>query len=415
MLVTSTLEILRVSCNKVIDRSVSVAIVGGGIAGLTSALALSNVGIGCTVFERHSEVEDIGAGIQLPPNATSLLSKLGIETEIHEQSSTPQKMLWLNGKNDAILASFDMGRSLERRFGVPYLQIYRPDLMRCLRNSVQNTSDINVHFDSPIQRLELSNDSVTLHSNGRDYETDLCIAADGTNSTVRRTLGLANATKQTLYGTAFRFVLEPSESTVDYLTSTTRVWLHEQFHVVLYPIKSNQLLNVVFAVKRVASTSDEDLHRQESNVNELRQSIKGCSAELERLLQAAEGMVMHKWPIVSMPPFQYTTENCRRVIFVGDSWHTYLPYAAQGAAQAIEDSFTIGQLLGNTDRRNLDDIQSAFMQKRIRRVRKVHSISNRNDSVYHMKGKFRCWVRNKLAKLAYSYTTKQLFQSNNMW
>ena len=404
-------EIQSRSCNDVTDTQNSVAIVGGGIAGLTTALALAQSDIRCVVFEQHVEKEDIGAGIQLPPNATRLLGNLGLLPALKRIGSVPVEMIWLDGRDDAHLARFKMGDSIGEEFGAPYLQLHRPQLMQLLVSALRQEPMVDLRFDSPVCDIASESDSVVLKVNGQDESADVCVVAEGTNSSIRRRLGYETRLKRRHYGTAYRVVLTSESAGGWLLKPITRIWLHERFHVVVYPIHESQMVNCVFVVRNTLNTTTEDLHRATSDLLELKHDIGECSRELESLMRACQNHLVYKWPISAFEPFAETSSTQQRVVFVGDAWHTALPYAAQGAAMAIEDGYEIGRLLGQVKGDFTSGVKQKFERCRLDRIRRVHAISRRNDTIYHMGSTFLRWLRNRAAPLGFRMTAKQLYSN----
>ena len=388
----------------------SIAIVGGGIAGLSCALAVAKAGLKATVYERQVGLESEGAGIQITPNASRLLFQLGLKEDLLNVSSFPKTMVWMDGSDDSELARFQLGKTIERRFGAPYLHVYRPELIECLSNAMTSLNGVSVHYNSPVKHVTTANDGVVLDLGSTSDRADLCIAADGTNSAIVSGLMNDQPLARKSVGTAYRIILAQDDVSQQYFNGMLYVWLHSGFHVVVYPVKRGKLLNCVFVVRDLTTDSSEvDLHRQKAEHGELAERLDVASANLKELVEIGETRDIHKWPIFTFQPFDFAHRFNSRVAFVGDAWHTTLPYAAQGASLGIEDAVVLGNLLEKMTTHHPRDLLLEFETQRIKRLNQVQSISNRNDTIYHLKGKISRRLVSLLAPIGFKHISNLLF------
>lgn len=386
----------------------SVAIVGGGIGGLTSALALADVGITSIVLERHVGSNDVGAGIQLSPNATRILFQLGLKKDLTTLSRSPSSMEWLDGITDKPLARFPIAEFINETFGAPYLQIYRPDLMRVLQAKCGDEPRIELRSGASVEKLKFDADGIILGTESGDVHSDLCIGADGTNSTIRK---YANDSieKRLFGGFAYRAVIPLDQLDERYPPAMTRLWLTSAYHVVTYTVGEKPLLNCVFVVESNDSAASEDLHRQRTTRQSLTEAISTPSPLLRFLLERVPEETLFRWPLYQFPPVRVHSALEHPVALVGDAWHTTLPFAGQGAALAIEDASALATCLSDSTPSSLVTPLTRYEESRISRIRQVQAISARNRIVYHLENPILRLFRSWGANAAYRRTARQLF------
>lgn len=395
------------------DNLSTVAIVGGGIGGLTSALALSEVGISSIVLERYSNNNDVGAGIQLSPNATRVLFQLGLETDLTPVSRFPSSMEWFDGETDKPLARFPISEYVDKAFDAPYLQIYRPDLMTVLKSACENKSCIEIRTGVSVETLRFIDDGVALKTSSGEIRADLCIGADGTNSSIRK---YANDSfgKRLFAGFAYRAMIPLRQLDERYSKEVTRLWLNPSYHVVTYTVCTEPTLNCVFVIEADDVTVPKDTHRQRTTRKPLTDGIRAPSPLIRFLLERVPEDTLYRWPLYQFPPIPARCSPEHPLALTGDAWHTTFPFAGQGAALAIEDSVALAASLA--DARSDSPVESLYRyeESRIERIRQVQAISARNRTVYHLKNPILKLLRTCVAQAAYRRTAKQLFNYRDM-
>ena len=390
------------------DSLQTVAIVGGGIGGLTSALALAHVGIHSIVFERYRGSDDVGAGIQLSPNATRVLFQLDLAKELSALGRTSETMDWLDGETDKLIAQFPMRTYINETFDTPYLQLYRPDLIRVLQSKCINEPRIEFRQGVSVEKLNFDADGIMLTTSAGNVHADLCIGADGTNSTIRTYVNYA-FTKHIFAGFAYRATIPLSRIDEYFSLKTTNLWLNSSYHVVTYIVGRDPVLNCVFVVESEDPGISNDMHRQRSTRSALKEAISTPSPLLKVLLDQVPEETIYKWPIYQFPPVAVLGSAEHPLALIGDAWHTTLPFAGQGAALAIEDAFALADCLSGERSSSLANRLIRFEAARIPRVQQVQIISARNRIVYHLKNPILKILRSWIALPAYLRTTKQLF------
>lgn len=384
----------------------SVVIVGGGIGGLTCALALADVGIESIVLERHESATDVGAGIQLSPNATRILFQLGLQSDLTALSESPSSMAWLDGETDKLLAQFPISSYVNEKFDTPYLQVYRPDLIRILESKCENESRIELRHATKVEELKHDDRAIILRTSSDYITPDLCIGADGTNSTIRK-YAVDSIEARLFAGFAYRTVIPLDQLDERFSPGVTRLWLNSGYHVVTYAVGEEPILNCVFVTEADEPAGSDDLHRQRATRSSLIDAITTRGPSLTYLLDHVPEETLYRWPLYQFSPVGRSQE--RSIALIGDAWHTTLPFAGQGAALAIEDAAALATCLSGVRSGSFVAQLAHFENLRISRIRQVQAISARNRMVYHLKNPvlklFRSWV----AEAVYRRTTQRLF------
>jgi len=320
-------------------KKTKIIIVGGGIGGAAAALALLNQGFDVEVYEQAPELGEVGAGVQISPNGNRALDYLGVFNDLARLSSNARDKvvrLWNSGTTWEM---FDLGIEALERYGYPYLTVYRPDLLQVLINAVRRKKPDAIRLGKKCREFSQESDGVTLHfEDGSTARGDLLIGADGVHSGVRSQL-FGSTPAQFSGMLAWRGVIPMAGLPARFHASRATVWVGPHGHVVHYPIREGQLMNVVATVER-------DDWRIESwsaqgTKEEFQQDFTGWHADIQTLIEAAPAQF--KWALMVRPPLQVWTGE--RVALLGDACHPTLPLLAQGAVMAIEDAVILGRCL----------------------------------------------------------------------
>ena len=353
-----------------------VLIAGGGIAGLTTALALRHFDIPCRVLERDQFQDQVGTGIQLSPNATRVLFQLGLGDRLRERALTLPRLETRNWKSGRLISNVAInseGTSSER---APYLHITRADLIEILAAAAHDAAEITMHAQECVTGFQVTEECVSLTTDKDAYSAELLLGCDGTHSTVRRSLGLAH-THQRSHWTAWRTIVEtPTDRPV-----SVQLWMGPTAHVVLYPVSHRNELNLVVIDRTRVSFCGS--WRTHGTLDELHQTLAGWNSEVNRLLDLIEPNRLFRWGIVPHGRVS-NVPVASRVALMGDAWHTILPFLAQGAALAIEDAFVFARSLAN-EPNNYTAAIKQFHEQRHRRVNRVRAISSMLGHVYRLR------------------------------
>jgi len=330
--------------NEPLSRRIIVA--GGGVAGLTAALAFAARGYSVRVLERAPRLEEAGAGIQLSPNATRLLQKLGVLDSLRPVAVRPAAVVLRDGATLRELARIPLGDAAERRWGAPYLVLHRADLQSALLARVAHETDIELQTDAVLRDAAIHARGVTaaIELARRPVEVSglLLVGADGVHSAVRR-LGDADRTARFAGEIAWRTTIAADSALGRSLSGTisrevVTAFLRPAFHLIAYPVRAGAAINLV-AFTRAAGAS-LDAGDAPLADTQLRCAFERCAPALRIL--ADGGIAWTYWPIHIVdqrPPWT----AAKGVALIGDAAHGMTPYAAQGAAMAIEDAVTLAE------------------------------------------------------------------------
>jgi 2-polyprenyl-6-methoxyphenol hydroxylase-like FAD-dependent oxidoreductase len=358
-----------------------VLIAGGGIGGLSLALALAKENFTSTVLERSDFQEESGAGIQLGPNATRLLERLGLTAAIEEVAFRPSAIFVYDGLSGKRLTEIPLGTYAEARYGAPYLTFHRADLHAALHEACKRCEPVTLEPRFDLTGVEETDGGVrAIAGDGRAAEAPALIGADGLWSEVRNLI--APGARLLFTGaTAWRTLLPRGELTHPFDEPVVSVWLGPDTHLVHYPVRGGKLLNVVAVTK---GGSDTRGWNQAGDTEALHSAFTGWCKESKSLMERATSW--RCWSLYRLAGLPSWTSG--RITLLGDAAHPVLPYLAQGAALAIEDAIVLAKSLGESS----GDVSRAFplyeMTRKVR-ARRVAARSERNGKHYHVAGALR--------------------------
>ncbi len=361
----------------------SVIIAGAGIGGLTAALALAQHGFGVTIFDQVQKLEEIGAGIQLSPNASRILIGLGLANELQRHVVAPEELRILDARTARVLVRAPLGAAAEQRYGAPYWVIHRGDLQAVLIEAARTQPGIVFHLGSRVEDFTFDVDGVAIvaRSAARDFEDRgaALIAADGLWSTLRRNLGHSREPRFARHS-AWRAVAPPDAVAPELRVPAINLWLGSGAHLVHYPVRGGRLINIVAIIRdewREAGWSasgerEEILARFASSV---------WSAPARAIVAAPRDW--QKWALFDCAPLASWGKGA--VTLLGDAAHPMLPYLAQGAAMAIEDAVVLAQRLAEMRADPAAAMRRYEGQRRARTAR-AQRAARRNGDVYQLGG-----------------------------
>lgn len=361
-------------------------IAGAGIGGLAAAIALLQAGFRVTIHEKANTLEEFGAGVQLTPNATRVLSRLGVLDRVLRFASRPRAVLVLRGSDNFELTRMPLGDA-ERRWGAAYLVIHRADLQRALVEAVRNQAGVELSLGSTVLDFTDKEGRLSLVStNGlrqaRD-EADLLIGADGLRSRVRDRLGLGGQDQAEFAGrVAYRATVNANAPGLEWVRRNDIILrLGRDAHFVQYPLRGGSIINLVATIASAAPGGGAD-HQADGGARQsiLESAFKGWSKETRSLIDAP--VQWRGWPLYYRPPIP--SFSVGRVALVGDAAHPMVPFLAQGAAQAIEDAGALARSLAK-----VQDISAAvalYSHDRVARAARVQREALKLGHIYHLSG-----------------------------
>lgn len=365
-----------------------VLIAGAGIGGLTSALALARVGVETTLIERAETLAEAGAGLQLSPNATRILARLGLLDTVAATATRPSGVRVRSARSGRTLSFMPLDTA-EARWGAPYLVTRRADLQRALADAVAAEPAVALDLGTALAGFGMAKGRVVAAvARGlvkRSIEADALIGADGIRSAVRARLvgeGTGDAgldAPQELGRTAWR-ALVPADAAPEALRNAeTGLWLGRDAHLVHYAVAGGSLVNIV-AVTRDTTEAAPDLWSQPGDAAVIGKRLAGWHRSARALIEAAPSWTT--WPIYDRKPLP--AWNAGLIALLGDAAHPILPFFAQGAAQAIEDAQALADAIAAT--RDVSAALAAYSAARLARATRVQEASRELGRIYHLAG-----------------------------
>jgi salicylate hydroxylase len=314
-----------------------VAVIGGGIGGLTAALALIRRGIGVDVYEQASELKELGAGVQISSNGTRVLYALGLGEAVERRGvivSGKEIRLWSTGETWKL---FDLGAISVERYGFPYVMFHRGDLHAILLDAIRRERPDAVHLGHRCVGLAQDDKGVTIQfENGDAVTAPVVIGADGVQSRVRAALFGADRPEFTGI-VAWRGLVPRERVPAGIKMNVGTNWVGPGGHVVHYPVRGGELLNFVGLLER-------DDWRVESwtvqgTKDEFANDFRGWHPDIHACIRSVD--IPYKWALFARPPMPAWTRG--RVTLMGDACHSMLPMMAQGAVMALEDGLVLAR------------------------------------------------------------------------
>ena len=377
------------------SRPLKIVIAGAGIAGLTAAIALARRGVATQVFERAPAFEEIGAGIQLSPNATRILRRLGILDRLTETAARPEAIELRRADSLRLLADVPLGDAAERRWGAPYLTVHRADLQAALLEAALGHPEIRLTSGATLRDAAFPDGRAVLsveHGGTVEaIEADLTVGADGVWSTLR---GLRGGGPSRFTGQlAWRAMVAANAEAVRNVVAPDRVtaFLHSGFHLVAYPVRDAGAINLVAIAPGMPVPKGWS---ERGDPQALRAAMEGASPGLRTLSEAVGPWSL--WPIHDVSRREPWSRD-KAMLLVGDAAHAMSPHAAQGAAMAIEDAETLATELTRAP----NDIGAALAAYETVRRPRIERVARRgafNRFAWHAGGPI-AFVRDRVLSL----------------
>lgn len=383
------------------DMTEQVVVAGGGIGGLGAALALSREGVDVNLLEQAPAFGEVGAGLQLGPNAVRVLDAWGLLEPLKGVAAFPEALRVRDVHTGAALGSLALGFEAKQRYGQAYATVHRADLHGLLLDAVERQSGVRLRLNQRVASYVEGGAGVQLTAeDGSLFEGQALLGCDGLWSRVRSQMLGAQPVRSSGH-LAYRGMVRTGDLPLALRSSVVTAWLGPRLHAVHYPVRSGDWFNVVVVVQGVIGQghggevgSDPQSWTHEAHATDLRRTLGPVSKDLLAVVDAVSDWKL--WPLNDRAPMAGAREHAQgRVALLGDAAHPLRPYLAQGAAMALEDAWTMGQLVGEAKGQpvNWPELLQRFARTRWLRNARVQSRSARNGTIFHAEGPLR-WSRN---------------------
>jgi 3-hydroxybenzoate 6-monooxygenase len=365
-----------------------ILVAGGGIGGLAAALALARQGFAVKVLEQAASIGEIGAGIQLGPNAFSAFDALGIGERARERAVYTDRIVMMDAVDESEVASMPVGDEFRKRFGNPYAVSHRADVHGALLEGARRDGHIELATSTRIDRVERDGAGVrAIDGEGGRHEGVALIGCDGVKSSVRQQF-VGDPVRVSGH-VVYRAVVDTRDFPEDLKWNAPCVWAGPDCHLVHYPLRGGEQYNVVVTFH---SRKPEEWGVTEGSREEVLSYFDGIGDRPRQLLDLPKSW--KRWATADREPIAKWSYG--PVTLLGDAAHPMMQYLAQGACMAMEDAVTLGEAV----RASGGDFEAAFARyerSRVARTARVVLLTREMGRIYHAKGVERL-VRNDLWK-----------------
>ena len=374
-----------------------ILVAGGGIGGLAAALACSRAGWAVQLMERAPAFGEVGAGIQMGPNVVRVLQGWGQEQALKQVAAFPDVLRVRSANNGAELGSLRLGERTRALYGAPYATIHRADLHRMLLTAVVQQGSTALHVGQRLESFADTGSGVQVRTqDGLQLQGQALIGADGLWSSVRQQL-LHDAPPRVTGHLAYRAMVAQADLPAALRSQEVTVWLGPRLHVVQYPVRGGEGLNVVAIVEgAVADGGDVQDWDHATHTRDLQAVLGNTCSPLQDLVSAIH--TWRLWALCDRPPMAGAHQQAQgRVALLGDAAHPMRPYMAQGAGMAMEDAACLQRVLAESGLPMAQRLQH-YAAQRWQRNARVQARSIRNGQIFHATGLER-WGRDLSMRL----------------
>ena len=372
------------------NEELPVIVAGGGIGGLAAALALVRQGFKVTVLEQAPEIGEIGAGIQLGPNAFHAFDALGVGDKARGRAVYTDCMVMHDAIDETLVGRLETGEAFRQRFGNPYAVIHRADVHLSLLEGAQETGRVSFHTHTRVERIEQDEATGTVSAidqNGRRWTGQALIGAEGGKSVLRAQY--VNDPPRVTGHVVYRAVVDRADFPENLRWNAASLWAGPKCHLVHYPLRGGEQYNVVVTFH---SRQQETWGVTDGSKEEVESYFQGICPKARQLIDLPKSW--KRWATADREPIDNWVFG--RATLLGDAAHPTTQYMAQGACMAMEDAVTLGEALRVTGQR-WDDALQLYQRNRITRTARIVLSGREMGRLYHAAGVERL-VRNSLWK-----------------
>lgn len=364
----------------------SVIIAGAGIGGIAAALSLSQLGLQVTVLEQAPELGEIGAGLQLGPNAFAALDALGAGDRVREHAVFTDRLVMMDAVDCGTVASFDVGAAFRARFGNPYAVIHRADIHTAILEQVRGIPNIELVTSCRIDTIDQDADGVTVTAaDGRRFQAGYLIGCDGVKSVARE--AVVGDDVRVSGHVVYRAVVPVAAMPEELRMNAPVVWGGPNCHLVHYPLRGGDQYNLVVTFH---SREKESWGVTDGSKEEVLSYFDGVAELPRKLLDLPSSW--KRWSTADRDPVDNWTRD--RITLLGDAAHPMMQYLAQGACMALEDAVTLGAAVRHCNF-DMDAAFALYQRSRITRTARVVLSVREMGRLYHAAGVERL-VRNAM-------------------
>jgi salicylate hydroxylase len=370
------------------QKNLPVIVAGGGIGGLAAALALVRQGFDVQVLEQAPEIGEIGAGIQLGPNAFHAFDALGVGDKARGRAVYTDYMVMHDALDEYQVGKIPTGEAFIKRFGNPYAVIHRVDVHKSLLEGAVETGKVEFITSTRVERVEQDGAGVTAFcANGKTYQGQALIGAEGGKSVVRQQY--VNDPARVTGHVVYRAVVEKEDFPEDLRWNAASIWVGPNCHLVHYPLRGGEQYNVVVTFH---SRNQEEWGVTDGSKDEVESYFQGICPKARQLIELPK--TWKRWATADRDPID--TWVFGRAAILGDAAHPTTQYLAQGACMAMEDAVTLGEAL-RVHNNDWTQALALYQKSRVARTARIVLSAREMGRLYHAKGVERL-VRNDLWK-----------------
>lgn len=362
-------------------------VIGGGIGGLAAALAIGRTGRSVHVLERAPEFNVVGAGLQLGPNATRVLNKLGVLDSLLEYAVLPKRLVLKDAMTGGELSALDLGESFLKRYGSPYIVAHRHDLLNVLLDACKSLNNVTLHTNKDVVSIVQVDEQFQVScADGTTFLAETAVGADGIRSKTRQLIVEDNLISYPFV--TYRGTVPVSEISSQVNMNDVTVWTGPGLHFVAYPVHRGEIYNLAAIFK--SSHFQED-NEDWGTVEELEEHFSKCCSDVRNGLTYIKRD--RHWKLYDRDPIANWTLG--RFTLLGDAAHPMLQNLAQGACQGLEDAGYLAEqieLYGS----DIEKAFSAYQQERTERTARVQRNARTMGDIYHMQDPMAILMRNSL-------------------
>jgi salicylate hydroxylase len=359
-----------------------VLIAGGGIGGMAAALACAQHDLPVQLLERAAQFAEVGAGIQIGPNVTRILEAWGLGAALTQVAAFPKQLQARDAQTGQVLGTLPLGERAQALYGAPYATLHRADLHGLLHRAAQGMG-VDIRMGQTLVDWRETQDGVEARTDcGQAMEASALMGADGVWSAVRQQL-LDDEPPRFTGHLAYRALVLQAELPAHLRSDQVTVWMGPRLHVVHYPVRSGQWLNVVAIVHGAQPNQAQDWDHA-GHTQALMKAMGAVGHDLHERLASVSAW--RQWAVHDRASLRSASQMAQgRVALLGDAAHPMRPYLAQGAGMAIEDAQVLAQCLSAGDTSVSAQLQ-AYAAQRWSRNARVQARAIRNGRIFHAQG-----------------------------